>query len=136
MESVTNEDNEVLQTEQERDHIVIDMGSDEESDGDDMSLPKEMQVVQVQYDPETKSFVPIDKSETELEEISDAESLDLEAMTSEEVTQLLDSIMAINQDEEDSNATEVDEIQDSNQDTANQVCVLTYIYLVKKCFGL
>ena len=126
MESVTNEDNEVLQTEQERDHIVIDMGSDEESDGDDMSPPKEMQVVQVQYDPETKSFVPIDKSDTELEEISDAESLDLEAMTSEEVTQLLDSIMAINQDEEDSNATEVDEIQDSNQGTANQVCELTW----------
>ena len=56
MESVTNEDNEVLQTEQERDHIVIDMGSDEESDGDDMSPPKEMQVVQVRHLSDNSSF--------------------------------------------------------------------------------
>ena len=126
MESVTNEDNEVLQTEQERDHIVIDMGSDEESDGDDMSPPKEMQVVQVQYDPETKSFVPIDTTDTEEEEISDAESLDLEAMTSEEVTELMNSIMASDLVKEEGIASEFDRTQESNEGCANQVCELTW----------
>ena len=102
------------------------MGDYEESNGEDISSQKKMQVFQVQYDPETKSFVPIDTSDTELEEISDAEALDLEAMTSEEVTELIDSIMASNQSEESGIASEVDGTQESNQGTANQVCELTW----------
>ena len=125
-ESVANEANEVSQTEQERDLIVIDMDDNEDSDGEDMSPKKEMQVVQVQYDPETKSFVPIDTTDTEEEEISDAESLDLEAMTSEEVTELMNSITASDLVKEEGIASEFDRTQESNEGCANQVCELSW----------
>ena len=93
-------------------------------------------------DDEEDSFV-MDTSDsedwTELEGESDAESLCLEDITLEELTNILDS----SNDEEDSFGNEVYEINESNQGTSNQVCELSWdelkaevgVNLKKRCLN-